>query len=122
VATLGGRQPLREICGRSVDQLAVFRDPEVERPAAPYLHPPGRVGADHAVAGLRPVLVEHPLIEPDLREAGITGQDVSRKLREGTPSIGVRPDQALLVGVWMMEPGEEKVVARRLREVFEKKA
>src|SRR6476646_4052828 len=52
--------------------------------------------------------------------ADITGQDVSRKLREGTPSIGVRPGQDLLVGVWMMEPGEEKIVARRLREVFEK--
>jgi D-glucosaminate-6-phosphate ammonia-lyase len=54
--------------------------------------------------------------------AGITGEEVSRKLREGTPSIGVRPGKDLLVGVWMMEPGDDKVVARRLREVFEKKA
>ena len=66
--------------------------------------------------------VPHVAIKIDEAAAGITGQDVSRKLREGTPSIGVRPGQELLVGVWMMEPGEEKIVARRLREVFEKKA
>ena len=66
--------------------------------------------------------VPHVAIKIDEAAAGITGQDVSRKLREGTPSIGVRPGQELLVGVWMMEPGEEKVVAKRLREVFEKKA
>jgi L-seryl-tRNA(Ser) seleniumtransferase len=65
--------------------------------------------------------VPHVAIKIDQAAAGISGQDVSRKLREGTPSIGVRPGEELLVGVWMMEPGEEKVVARRLREVFEKK-
>jgi hypothetical protein len=27
-----------------------------------------------------------------------------------------------VVGVWMMQPGEDKVVARRLRQVLEKKA
>jgi L-seryl-tRNA(Ser) seleniumtransferase len=66
--------------------------------------------------------VPHVAIKIDPAAAGITGQEVSRKLREGTPSIGVRPGDELLVGVWMMEPGEEKIVARRLREVFEKKA
>ena len=65
--------------------------------------------------------VPHVAIKID-QAAGITGQEVSRKLREGTPSIGVRPGDELLVGVWMMQPGEEKIVARRLREVFEKKA
>jgi D-glucosaminate-6-phosphate ammonia-lyase len=66
--------------------------------------------------------VPHVAIKIDPAAAGITGEEVSRKLREGTPSIGVRPGQELLVGVWMMEPGEEKIVAKRLREVFEKKA
>jgi len=66
--------------------------------------------------------VPHVAIKIDQAAAGITGQEVSRKLREGTPSIGVRPGDELLVGVWMMQPGEEKIVARRLREVFEKKA
>jgi L-seryl-tRNA(Ser) seleniumtransferase len=65
--------------------------------------------------------VPHVAIKIDEAAAGITGPDVSRKLREGTPSIGVRPGPELLVGVWMMEPGEDKVVAKRLREVFEKK-
>ncbi|HTV01253.1 MAG TPA: aminotransferase class V-fold PLP-dependent enzyme [Luteitalea sp.] len=65
--------------------------------------------------------VPHVAVKID-PSAGITGQEVSRKLREGTPSIGVRPGQELLIGVWMMEPGEEKIVAKRLREVFEKKA
>jgi len=66
--------------------------------------------------------VPHVAVKIDKAAAGITGQEVSRKLREGTPSIGVRPGDELLIGVWMMEPGEDKVVARRLREVFEKKA
>jgi uncharacterized pyridoxal phosphate-dependent enzyme len=66
--------------------------------------------------------VPHVAITIDRAAAGITGPEVSRKLREGTPSIGVRPGDELLIGVWMMEPGEEKIVARRLREVFEKKA
>jgi L-seryl-tRNA(Ser) seleniumtransferase len=66
--------------------------------------------------------VPHVAVKIDQAAAGITGQEVSRKLREGTPSIGVRPGDELLIGVWMMEPGEDKVVARRLREVFEKKA
>jgi L-seryl-tRNA(Ser) seleniumtransferase len=66
--------------------------------------------------------VPHVAVKIDQAAAGITGQEVSRRLREGTPSIGVRPGDELMIGVWMMEPGEDKVVARRLREVFEKKA
>ena len=66
--------------------------------------------------------VPHVAIKIDAAAAGITGQEISRKLREGTPSIGVRPGDELLIGVWMMQPGEDVVVARRLREVFEKKA
>ena len=66
--------------------------------------------------------VPHVAVKIDQAAAGISGGEVSRKLREGTPSIGVRPGQELLIGVWMMEPGEEKIVAKRLREVFEKKA
>jgi L-seryl-tRNA(Ser) seleniumtransferase len=48
--------------------------------------------------------------------------DVVRALRDGEPSIGVRGGrQGLDIGVWMMKPGEEKMVARRLREVLEGK-
>ena len=66
--------------------------------------------------------VPHLQIKLDAAVTGITGREVSRRLREGTPSIGVRPGEELLIGVWMMKPGEEKIVAQRLREVLTKKA
>jgi len=65
--------------------------------------------------------VPHVAIKLDATVAGITGQDVSKRMREGTPSIGVRPGDELLIGVWMMQPGEEVIVARRLKEVLTKK-
>lgn len=44
-------------------------------------------------------------------------------LRDGEPSIAIRSEgNTLVVGVWMMRPGEEKVVARRLRQVLAKVA
>jgi L-seryl-tRNA(Ser) seleniumtransferase len=44
-------------------------------------------------------------------------------MREGEPSIAIRSEKdTLVVGVWMMRPGEEKIVARRLRQVLEKRA
>src|SRR6185503_20344505 len=46
-----------------------------------------------------------------------------KAMKDGEPSIGLRNEaNALVVGVWMMQPGEEKIVARRLRQVLEKKA
>ncbi len=66
--------------------------------------------------------VPHVLVVLDTAVTGITGPEVSRRLREGTPSIGVRPADELLVGVWMMQPGDDKIVAARLREVLTKKA
>ncbi|MEO5819175.1 MAG: aminotransferase class V-fold PLP-dependent enzyme [Vicinamibacteraceae bacterium] len=66
--------------------------------------------------------VPHVQIKLDPAVTGITGQDVSKRMREGTPSIGVRPGDELLIGVWMMQPGEDAIVARRLKEVFTKKA
>jgi uncharacterized pyridoxal phosphate-dependent enzyme len=45
-----------------------------------------------------------------------------KAMRDGEPSIGTRSEgNALVVGVWMMRPGDEKIVARRLRQVLEKK-
>jgi uncharacterized pyridoxal phosphate-dependent enzyme len=53
---------------------------------------------------------------------GISPADAVKALRDGEPSIGTRAEaDALVIGVWMMRPGEEKVVARRLREVLEKR-
>src|SRR2546425_232677 len=43
-------------------------------------------------------------------------------MRDGEPSIAIRSEgNALVIGVWMMSPGEEKIVARRLRQVLESK-
>jgi len=44
---------------------------------------------------------------------------VVKAMKDGEPSIGIRSEaNALVLGVWMLKPGEEKVVARRLREVL----
>lgn len=66
--------------------------------------------------------VPHVRISWDAAAAGITAADVVKALRDGEPSIGTRSDEeSVVVGVWMMRPGEEKIVARRLRQVLEKK-
>jgi L-seryl-tRNA(Ser) seleniumtransferase len=52
-----------------------------------------------------------------------TAAVVVTAMRDGEPSIAIRSEKdTLVIGVWMMRPGEEKVVARRLRQVLEKKA
>lgn len=50
----------------------------------------------------------------------LTVKDVVQKLRDGEPSIEVRasPPDALELGVWLLEPGEAEIVARRLKEVL----
>jgi len=43
-------------------------------------------------------------------------------MRDGEPSIAIRnEDAALVIGVWMMRNGEDKVVARRLKDSLERK-
>jgi L-seryl-tRNA(Ser) seleniumtransferase len=50
----------------------------------------------------------------------MTPADAVNALRAGEPSIGTRSEgDALVIGVWMMQPGDEKIVARRLRQVLE---
>jgi L-seryl-tRNA(Ser) seleniumtransferase len=66
--------------------------------------------------------VPHIRISWDAASKGITANEVVTALREGEPSIAIRSeDDTLVVGVWMMRPGEESVVARRLRQVLERK-
>ena len=65
--------------------------------------------------------VPHVKVVLDTAVTGITGQEISKRLREGTPSIGVRAGDELLIGVWMMQPGDDVVVARRLKDVLTKK-
>ena len=67
--------------------------------------------------------VPHVRISWDAAAKGLTPTDAVNSLRAGEPSIGTRSEgDALVIGVWMMRPGEEKIVARRLREVLEKRA
>jgi len=64
--------------------------------------------------------VPHVRISWDAAAKGITPTDAVNRLRAGEPSIGTRTEgDAVVVGVWMMRPGEDKIVARRLREVLE---
>jgi L-seryl-tRNA(Ser) seleniumtransferase len=53
---------------------------------------------------------------------GLTPAEVAKRLHDGTPRIEVRPinGEALEVSVWMLEPGEERVVGERLRDVLKK--
>ncbi len=50
---------------------------------------------------------------------GLTAADAVKALRDGEPSIGTRAENdTIVVGVWMMRSGEDKIVARRLRQVL----
>jgi L-seryl-tRNA(Ser) seleniumtransferase len=76
--------------------------------------------------------VPHLLITYDQNRVKITGAEVMQKMREGktrielNPSTGGAPASAglpggantIVVGVWMMQPGEDFIVAKRLREVL----
>ena len=63
--------------------------------------------------------VPHVRISWEAAGKGITAADAVKALRDGDPSIGTRSEgNALVVGVWMMQPGDDKIVARRLREVL----
>jgi len=66
--------------------------------------------------------VPHVRISWDAAAKGVSADDVVKALRDGEPSISIRSEeQHLVVGVWMMRRGEEKVVGKRLREVLEKR-
>jgi L-seryl-tRNA(Ser) seleniumtransferase len=46
-------------------------------------------------------------------------EDAKRRLREGHPSIETGGgSDGLSLSTWMMRPGEERVVARRIREIL----
>ena len=64
--------------------------------------------------------VPHLRITWDAGLVKITPEDVVKKLREGSPSIELRPGaaQGIEVAVWMLQPGEAQTVARRIREVL----
>lgn len=76
--------------------------------------------------------VPHLLLRYDQSRVKVSPKDVAKQLREGTPSIELNPstgsrhgsaglhsdENTIVVGVWMLEPGEDAIVARRLREVL----
>jgi L-seryl-tRNA(Ser) seleniumtransferase len=50
----------------------------------------------------------------------ITAKEAVKRLREGDPAIELRPGAkvGLEVAVWMLQPGEAQIVAKRIREVL----
>ncbi|MBZ5686627.1 MAG: aminotransferase class V-fold PLP-dependent enzyme [Acidobacteriia bacterium] len=77
--------------------------------------------------------VPHLLITYDQNRVRITGAEVMQKMRAGKPRIELNPStggapasaglpggpNTIVVGVWMLQPGEDLVVAKRLREVLQ---
>ena len=81
--------------------------------------------------------IPHLLIRYSQEKLKISPRDAMLELRRGTPSIELNPStgratgasagipadvNTIVVGVWMLQAGEEMIVARRLREVLEKSA
>jgi len=80
--------------------------------------------------------VPHLVIRYDQARVRKTPLEVAQILRTGSPAIELNPstgrrggsaglpntENAILVGVWMLQPGEDLVVARHLREVLLKAA
>jgi seryl-tRNA(Sec) selenium transferase len=76
--------------------------------------------------------IPHLLIRYDQSKVRIAPLEVAAAMRAGTPSIEINPatgrrsgsaglpnaEDALIVGVWMLQPGEDVIVANKLREVL----
>jgi L-seryl-tRNA(Ser) seleniumtransferase len=76
--------------------------------------------------------VPHLLLRYDQQRVKIAPIEVAKQLRQGNPSIELNPstgrregsaglpsdENTIVVGVWMLEPGEDAIVARRLRDVL----
>src|SRR5262249_13694571 len=64
--------------------------------------------------------VPHLRVTWDSRARNLSVLQMVQKLREGEPSIEVGPgsNRQLLVGVWMMEPGEDAIVGERIRAIL----
>ncbi len=65
--------------------------------------------------------VPHVRVTWDATSKPLKAAAVVRAMLEGEPSIAIRSEgESLVIGVWMMQPGEEKVVARRLRQELDR--
>ena len=77
--------------------------------------------------------VPHLLVTYDPVRVRTTGLEVMQKMREGKPRIELNPGtggapasaglpggvNTIIVGVWMLQPGEDLLVGRRLREALQ---
>jgi L-seryl-tRNA(Ser) seleniumtransferase len=79
--------------------------------------------------------VPHLLIRYDQAKVKIAPREVMTQLRKGSPAIELNPStgrssgasagmktdtNTIVVGVWMLQPGEDEIVGRRLKEVLMK--
>lgn len=91
--------------------------------------------AQVAIPNVAANAIPHLLLRYDTQRVKIRPVEVMAELRNGTPSIELNPmtgrkegaglptdENTIVVGVWMLEPGEELIVARRLKEVLSKAA
>ena len=65
--------------------------------------------------------VPHLRLKWDQSQVKVAPPDVAKQLREGEPSIEVNPGtdkDSLMIGVWMLQPGEAEIVAKRLSAVL----
>ncbi len=76
--------------------------------------------------------VPHLLVTYDAARIKTTGREVMAKMRDGRPRIELNPgtggapasaglpggENTIIIGVWMLQPGEELIVGKRLREVL----
>jgi L-seryl-tRNA(Ser) seleniumtransferase len=92
-------------CRRIALALATFKDVKTEVYVPPIAN-----------------AVPHLRVSWDYKARGLSAAQMVRQLREGTPSIEVNPGSSrqLVIGVWMMEPGEEWSVAARLAVILAK--
>jgi L-seryl-tRNA(Ser) seleniumtransferase len=77
--------------------------------------------------------VPHLVINYDSARVRTNGREVMQKLREGKPRIELNPatgggpasaglpssPDTIVVGVWMLQPGEDVIVGRKLREALQ---
>jgi D-glucosaminate-6-phosphate ammonia-lyase len=69
--------------------------------------------------------VPHLALRWDQNAVKITPPEVKRLLAEGEPAIEANPStngEKLVIGVWMMQPGDSAQVARRVEEILRKAA
>jgi D-glucosaminate-6-phosphate ammonia-lyase len=90
-------------CSRIAQSLAEFKDVRTE------VNVPAIANA-----------VPHLQVSWDYDKRKLTPGQMADKLRDGEPSIEVVPGsrRQLVVGVWMMEPGDDVVVGRRICEIL----